>query len=100
MADAHAARTASPTLDGEAAARAVLAGTSTATPKTGDGLSEMIRQVKIARDIARKGRTSAVVALKTIVLNAPAKLRESLDGLPDKALAPTRPSSMAAPATG
>ena len=46
----------------------------------------MIRQVKIARDTARKGRTSAVITLKQIVVNAPAELREALDDLPDKAL--------------
>lgn len=76
----------SDTLDAEAAARSVLAGTSTATPKSADGLAEMIRQIKIARDTARKGRTSAIITLKTIVVNAPAELRESLNGLPDKAL--------------
>lgn len=73
-------------VDAEAAARAVLAGTATTVPKTGDGLSEMIRQTKVARDTARKGRTSAIITLKTIVVNAPAELRESLDGLTDKAL--------------
>jgi hypothetical protein len=76
----------SDTLDAETAARSVLAGTATSIPKTADGLSEMIRQVKIARDTARKGRTSAIITLKQIVVNAPAELRESLDGLPDKAL--------------
>ncbi len=76
----------SDTLDAEAAARSVLAGTSAVVPKTGDGHAEMIRQIKIARDTARKGRTSAIITLKTIVVNAPAELRESLDGLPDKQL--------------
>jgi transposase len=46
----------------------------------------MIRQIKVARDTARKGRTSAIITLKQIIVNAPAELRESLDGLPDKAL--------------
>ncbi len=76
----------SDTLDAEAAARSVLAGTAAIVPKTGDGHAEMIRQIKIARDTARKGRTSAIITLKTIVVNAPAELRESLDGLPDKQL--------------
>jgi transposase len=76
----------SDTLDAEAAARSVLAGTATSIPKTADGLSEMIRQTKVARDTARKGRTSAIITLKQIVVNAPAELRESLDGLTDKAL--------------
>jgi transposase len=48
----------SDTVDAEAAARSVLAGTATSIPKAGDGLSEMIRQTKVARDTARKGRTS------------------------------------------
>ena len=64
----------------------MLAGTATAVPKTADGLSEMIRQVKVARDTARKGRTSAIITLKQIIVNTPAELREFLDGLPDKAL--------------
>lgn len=45
-----------------------------------------IRQVKIARDTAQKGRTSAIITLKQIIVNAPAELRESLADLPDKAL--------------
>ena len=73
-------------IDAEAAARSVLAGTSTAVPKTADGLVEMIRQVKVARDTARKGRTSAIITLKTLIVNAPAELRESLDGLTNRAL--------------
>lgn len=73
----------SDTVDAEMAARAVLA---TSIPKTGDGLSEMIRQTKVTRDTARKGRTSAIITLKQIIVNAPAELRESLDGLTDKAL--------------
>ena len=73
-------------IDAEAATRSVLAGTSTAVPKTADGLVEMIRQPKVARDTARKGRTSAIITLKTLVINAPAELRESLDGLTNRAL--------------
>ena len=73
-------------LDAETAARSVLAGTSTTIPKTADGLVEMIRQVKVARDTARKGRTSAIITLKAMIVNAPAEMRESLDGLSNKAL--------------
>ncbi len=43
----------SDTIDAENAARAVLAGQATAIPKTADGAVEMIRQVKVAKDIAR-----------------------------------------------
>ena len=76
----------SDTLDAEAAARAVLSGTATNIPKLGDGPAEMIRQVKIARDTARKARASAIISLKAVIVNAPAELRESLEGLSDKAL--------------
>jgi transposase len=76
----------SDTLDAEAAARAVLSGSAVAVPKSADGLSEMIRQVKIARDTAVKARTQALITLKCIVVNAPAELREQLAPLSDKAL--------------
>ena len=36
----------------------------------------MIRQPKVAPDTARKGRTSAVVTVGAMIVNAPAKLRE------------------------
>jgi transposase len=76
----------SDTLDAEAAARAVLAGSAAAVPKSADGVCEMIRQVKIARDTAVKARTQALITLKCIVVNAPAELREQLAPLADKAL--------------
>ncbi len=76
----------SDTIDAEAAARSVLAGQSTATPKTADGAVEMMRQLKIARDTAVKARTTAMITLKQIVVNAPPGLREVLQGLPDHGL--------------
>jgi transposase len=76
----------SDTIDAETAARSVLAGQSNAVPKTADGHAEMIRQVKIARDTAVKARTTAIITLKTIIVNAPAALRESVASLGDKAL--------------
>ena len=76
----------SDTVDAESAARSVLAGQSTATPKTGDGVVEMIRQLKIARDTAGKARTAAMVTLKQIVVNAPPHLREALHALTDHRL--------------
>ena len=51
-------------LDAENAARAVLSGRATATPKTADGQIEMLRQIKIAKDTAVKARTQAMVTLK------------------------------------
>ena len=76
----------SDTVDAESAARSVLAGQATATPQTGDGVVEMIRQLKIARDTAGKARTAAMVTLKQIVVNAPPHLREALHALTDHRL--------------
>ena len=73
-------------VDAESAARSVLAGQATATPKTGDGVVEMIRQLKIARETAGKARTAAMVTLKQIVVNAPPHLREALHALTDHRL--------------
>jgi molybdopterin biosynthesis enzyme MoaB len=39
----------------------------------------MIRHLKVARDTAVKSRTQAMVTLKTIIINAPAALRQALD---------------------
>lgn len=74
------------TLDAEAAARAVLSGEAAAVPKSADGAVEMIRQLKIARDTARKGRTSAIVTLKALIVTCPDELRETFEGFTDKAL--------------
>lgn len=74
------------TIDAEAAARALLSGAATAVPKTADGAVEMIRQVKIAKDTAVKARSQAIIALKTVIVTAPAELREELEPLGDKAL--------------
>ena len=61
----------SDTIDAEVAARSVLAGQSTAIPKTADGAVEMMRQLKITRDTAVKARTTAMHTLKQIVVHAP-----------------------------
>ena len=76
----------SDTIDAEVAARSVLAGQSTAIPKTADGAVEMIRQLKVARDTAVKARTVAMITLKQIVVRAPAPLREALQDLTDRSL--------------
>ena len=71
-------------LDAEAAARAVLGGQATALPKSGTGEVEMIRHLKVARDTAVKARTQAMLALKAIVIGAPAALRERLEAVTGK----------------
>ena len=44
-------------------------------PKAGTGEVEMIRPLKVARDTAVKARTQAMLALKAIIVSAPAALR-------------------------
>jgi len=85
-------------LDAENAARAVLSGSATATPKSANGAMEMLRQIKVAKDTAVKARTSAMISLKALLVTAPPELREQLQGLPkmtliDRSLAlrPSRP---------
>ena len=73
-------------LDAEAAARSVLAGVATAIPKAADGMAEMVRQIKIARDSAVKARTTAMVTLKTLLVNAPSRVREALEPLTNQKL--------------
>ena len=76
----------SDTIDAEVAARSLLAGQSTAIPKTADGAVEMIRQLKITRDTAMKARTTAMNTLKQILMQAPPVLREALHDLTDHGL--------------
>ncbi len=68
-------------IDAEMAARAVLSGVATGTPKAGDGSVEMIRMLKIARDSAVKARTQSLNQIRALLVTAPAELRESLTGL-------------------
>jgi len=85
-------------LDAENAARAVLAGHADAVPKSADGVVEMIRTIKVAKDVAVKARTSAMISLKAILVNAPTALREQLQPLSKMALihrcAALRPGSL------
>ena len=74
------------TLDAENAARAVLGGQATAVPKSNDGVVEMLRQIKVAKDIAVKARTAAMISLKAVVVNALPELRETLQPLSKMAL--------------
>ena len=67
--------------DAEAAARAVLSGVADSTPKSGEGEVEMIRMLKCAKDSAIKARTQAVNQMKSVVVTAPAELRELLGSL-------------------
>jgi len=68
-------------LDAENAARTLLGGQAAAVPKLGTSEVEMIRHLKIARDTAVKARTQAMLTLKSIIVSAPAALREELEAI-------------------
>jgi transposase len=68
------------TVDAEAAARAVLSGQATVTPKSHNGTVEAMRLYKIAKDSAVKSRTQAINQLKGILVNGDQVLREQLAG--------------------
>jgi transposase len=69
------------TLDAQAAARAVISGRSTTVAKTGDGLVEAIRVMRIARNSAVNAKVKAINQLKAIIVGADPALRDSLAGL-------------------
>jgi transposase len=68
-------------LDAENAARAVLSEQATAVAKRGDGVVEMIRLFKVAKDSATKARTQTINQLRAVLARAEPALRESLAGL-------------------
>jgi transposase len=65
-------------LDAEMAARAVLAGDATASPKAGDGPVEALRQLRLARTGAMKARTAAANQLHSVCDTAPDQIRAQL----------------------
>lgn len=71
----------SDTIDAEHAAREVLAGRATATPKLADGIVEAIRLVKIARDSAVTAHSQTMITLKATLVTAPDELRVALESL-------------------
>jgi hypothetical protein len=73
----------SDTIDAEHAARQVIAGRSTAVPKTADGAIESLRLLKTARDTAVKARSSSMLALKATLITADDQLRAELESLTD-----------------
>lgn len=68
----------SDSLDAEAAARAVLNGDATVTPKSGDGPVEALRQLRVARSGAIKARTAAANQLHSLLDTAPDQLRAQM----------------------
>lgn len=68
-------------IDAENAARAVLTEQATAVAKSGDGVVEMTRLFKIAKDSATKARTQTINQLRAVLARAEPALREALAGL-------------------
>jgi transposase len=82
--------------DADPAARAVLAGEATATPKTRGGIVESIRVLRVARSGAIKARTQAANQLRDLLVTAPEELRAPLYPLSTATrVAPWWPSSPA-----
>ena len=71
----------SDTLDAENAARAVLSGRRTTTPKTKDGLVEALRVLRLTRSTAVKSRRVAIQLLRNHIVSAPEELRDQVRNL-------------------
>jgi transposase len=68
-------------VDAIRAARAVLAGRATGTPKSHDGPVEALRALKIVHRSANKARTQALNQIRDLVTTAPEELRAQLRDL-------------------
>ncbi|MCX5097993.1 IS110 family transposase [Streptomyces sp. NBC_00439] len=90
-------------IDAYAAATAVLAGRATGTPKHRDGAVEAIRGLRVVRASAVKARTQTINQIKSLIITAPAAVREALRSLTTTEVrrpAASRPGTdLAAPAT-
>lgn len=73
-------------IDAIAAARAVLSGEATATPKSHDGAVEALRTLKVLQRSSTKARTQAINQLRNLIVTAPDDLRGRLRSLPIKEL--------------
>lgn len=69
-------------VDAYAAATAVLSGRAEGTPKSRNGIAEAIRALRVARSSAIKARTQTVNQIRTLIITAPAEVREQFRGLP------------------
>ncbi|MFG3559018.1 IS110 family transposase [Micromonospora sp. NPDC047557] len=91
------------TIDAESAARAVLSGRATGTPKTRDAQVEMIRALRVARRGAMKARIQAGGQLEGLIVTAPEPVRQLVRGLAGKTrirvCATLRPGTMSDPTT-
>ncbi|WP_030980978.1 IS110 family transposase [Streptomyces sp. NRRL S-1824] len=84
-------------VDAYAAATAVLSGRASGQPKTRDGIVEAIRSLRVVRRSAIKSRTQTINQIRTLIVSAPAQVRERLRGLATyeliKQLARSRPGT-------
>jgi transposase len=86
-------------IDAEMAARLLLAGKATATPKQTTGIVEAIRVLRVTRNSAVKARSAALVQVRDLLITAPQPLRDqlaarrSLPARPPSAHASGSPSS-------
>jgi transposase len=65
-------------IDADLAARALLSGSATNVPKSGEGVVEMLRMLKSTRDSATEARVKAINQIKAILVTAPDSLRDQL----------------------
>ncbi len=65
-------------IDAEAAARAVLSGRASSTPKSRDGYVEAVRSLEVVHHGAVKDRTRAINQFKSLLVSAPEPLRAAL----------------------
>jgi len=84
-------------IDAYAAATAVASGRASGSPKSRIGTVESIRVLRIARRSAVKARTQAINQIRSLLVAAPAALREQVEGLPHadliRTLARLRPAA-------
>ncbi|PYC77003.1 IS110 family transposase [Streptomyces tateyamensis] len=73
-------------IDAYAAATAVASGRATGIPKSRDGLVESVRVLRVTRRSAVKARTQAMNQIRSVLVSAPAALREQVAGLERTAL--------------
>ncbi|MGH3605069.1 MAG: IS110 family transposase [Pseudonocardiaceae bacterium] len=73
-------------IDAYAATRAALTASRTSVPKTGDGIVEAIRALRVTRRGAVKARTQTTNQLKSLLVTAPPEVRERLQDLKTPAL--------------
>ncbi|MFF1569688.1 IS110 family transposase [Streptomyces sp. NPDC058293] len=76
-------------IDADAAARGVLSGRATTTPKSADGPAADMRVLRLAKESAVKARTQALNQLKAVLLDVDPDLRDLLTGLSNAALIAT-----------